>query len=167
MPLKSYLLQINCSIHDKGTGDQPSLPLCTFPCENPQSLWTFFFALEDNRKIVLIGLQSSSHHMWWSKVQQKMFAMHSLSQEGLAYKTLNVFMSGVSDPPHLLKTARYCIASKKRLVFTENETWNFKKFIYFLSSVVGRVYIGTTLLSYISGIMVQWQGPLVSRLCTS
>lgn len=55
-----------------------------------------------------------------AKCNRKMFSMHTLPNEkGITYKTPNVFTPPeeiffFSDPPHLLKTARNCLASKKR-----------------------------------------------------
>ena len=54
-----------------------------------------------------------------AKCNRKMFGMHPSCGGSLKYKTKNIFipesdMFFISDPPHLLKTARNCLASPKR-----------------------------------------------------
>ena len=57
-----------------------------------------------------------------AKSNRKMFKLHSL-QKILVHKTLNIFRYGenqiffISDPPHLIKTARNCFASPKRTLW--------------------------------------------------
>lgn len=59
-----------------------------------------------------------------AKCNRKMFKMHSIKSTDLVYKTQNIFTSGeiffISDPPHLLKTARNCLASEKRNLWVSN-----------------------------------------------
>ena len=59
-----------------------------------------------------------------AKCNQKMFQMHNL-KESSVYKTKNVFSCGqeirfICDPPHLVKTARNCLASNKRNLWVRN-----------------------------------------------
>ena len=56
---------------------------------------------------------------------RKMFSMHGAKDE-FVYKTINIFSKDMqyvyffSDPPHLVKTIRNCLASKKRNLWVSN-----------------------------------------------
>ena len=92
-------------------------PYALFPVKTLKAYELFSLLWRTIERLSLMDFKILAVTCDGAKCNRKMFAMHSFKEE-LVYKTSNVYMSGeiffISDPPHLLKTARNCLASKKR-----------------------------------------------------
>lgn len=95
-------------------------PYALFPVKTLKGHELFSLLWRTIERLTLLDFKVHTITCDGAKCNRKMFALHSLanSTKDVTYKTPNIYTSGdiffISDPPHLLKTARNCLESKKK-----------------------------------------------------
>lgn len=95
-------------------------PYALFPVKTLKAYELFSLLWRTIERLSVIDFKILAVTCDGAKCNRKMFHklyMHIIPSTGLVYKTKNIFTSEeiffISDPPHLLKTARNCFASGK------------------------------------------------------